>query len=152
MRAALGTEYADKILVAIVDGDLGPQIAAGGAFGVRTGGGKDPRPEMAGQLNGRGPDPRRSAVHQKPLASFQPAAAKDVAPDGEKSFGQAGGGPRIHTIRHRQGMGRGGCHVLGVTAPGQERANRITFGPFGHTGPDRCDAPCGLEPREVRCP
>src|SRR5664280_1916668 len=101
----------DEVIGFIVNGHVGPELAAGGAFFLRARGGDDARAERLGELNRRGADAGRAAMHQEGLAAFEAAAFHHVVPDGEKGFRNRGGLKSGETF-----LVHGGSSGIGTTA------------------------------------
>src|SRR5207237_3160193 len=81
----------DEVLGLVVDASLGAELLAGAALLIGARRGKDARASCHGELNRGRADAARSAVEERALARFQPAAIEDVGPDGEERFGNRGG-------------------------------------------------------------
>ena len=102
--AAVGgrLQLLDEVLLDVVDGELGAEIAAG-LQGLRAGRGDgDRRALRAGDLDGHGADPGAAAVDQHRLPGAQPGRHHQVRPHRAGHLGQAGGGDQVDAVGHRQ--------------------------------------------------
>ena len=70
----------DEILVAIVDGDLGAQVAAGLQLFLGPGGDRHPGAQCACDLNRVGSDAAGPAVHQQQLAFAEMGGQHQIRP------------------------------------------------------------------------
>ncbi len=90
----------DKILFPVIDCQVSPQLRAGTAFFIATGGGEHFHPHRMGQLNCRRADAGRAAVDQQGLTCSQIRAMDQVTPYSEKRFRQC------RSLHHGQPFGR----------------------------------------------
>ena len=98
VRRSLGRR--DEVLLAIVDGHIGTEATARGALFCRAGGGDHARAPRLRDLDCRGADAGRAAVHQQRLAALQTATLEHVVPDGEGGFRKRRGFDEGQTFRH----------------------------------------------------
>ena len=150
VRPAFGAQDVDEILGPVVDRPLCAQRQAGRAFVIRPGGGKDPRPQGDGNLDGRRADAGRTAMHQKPLARPQAAAQHHVRPDGETGFRQTGRRFQIHPLRNRQGMGGIRHHIFGIAPARQQRTHLVADLPVRNARPHLHHHARRFQPRQGR--
>ena len=101
VRPAFRLQLCHEITGPVIDGRLGPKVAADLTFFIGAGGCKDPRAKGTGNLNRRCADTRGAAMHQKPLTRLQSAAHHHVRPDGKAGFRQAGRFTQAHPRRDR---------------------------------------------------
>ncbi len=133
----------------VIDGALGAQLDAGGAFFGTAGGGEDPRAEGMGKLDGRGADAAGAAMHQEGLARLQTPAIEDVGPDGEEGLGNGAGLGRIHAAGKGQALRRGRRAEFGIAAARHQRTGLIADLPAAYIGAQRHDTARDLQPRNV---
>ena len=140
----------DEIGVAIVDGELRAESLAGRALFRRPGRREHARTERPRQLNRRRADAARPAMDEQRFAGLQTAALEDVGPDREERLGERRAADGGHPRGDRQTLRRGRHAELGVSAAGDERADRVADVPVGYVGADRVDRAGDLEPGDVR--
>ena len=148
--AGEGVDALDEVLVAVVDGRVGPEPQTGVALRLRPRRDVDGRTERPRELNRRGADAARPAVHQDRFSLGEASPVEDVGPDREERLRHRRGFGRVEAGGHGEAERRRRGAVLGVSAPGDERA---------HSGSDcrRVDAvterghgACDLQPGDVR--
>jgi hypothetical protein len=89
-------------------------------------------------------------VNQHDVVGFQATAFEQIGPDSEKSFRQGGSLHQVHIQRHRQTLA-GRCDaVLGITAAGQQGANRIAEAQSSHVVAAHNDMPGNFQAGQVR--
>ena len=88
----LGRDALDEVLVAVVDRDVGAELAAELELALRAGGGEDPRAAAVRELDRHRADAARPAVDEQLLARLQPAGvgAEHHRPHRAGDLGQRG--------------------------------------------------------------
>ncbi len=104
-----------EAFVLVIDDGVGPELAdefdVGGA-----GGGDDPRPGVAGELDGEVPDPAGGPVDQDGLARAEPAVGEQPLPCGQRGERHGGGGCEVDPGGHAGHLGRADGDELGERA------------------------------------
>ncbi len=76
----------DRIVVAVVDDHVGPQVVTGGQLVLR-GGGDHPSADRFGDLDGGGAHARGAGVDERPATGGEPALDNQGVEGGEKGLG-----------------------------------------------------------------
>jgi hypothetical protein len=150
--ASGGAHLRDEVAVAVVDQDLGAQLATALELRCAPRGDGHPGAQCDRQLGRHGADAAGAAMHQQRLRWLQAGQHEHVGPDRAHHLGQRGGGTQIDAGRHRQDLTGGDAHPLGVPAPGQQRDDFVADLPAGDVGANVRDAPGALESEHVARP
>src|SRR5699024_1638822 len=100
-------ELLGEVLLAVVDEDVRPQLAAGLQLLRTAGGDRDGRSELLAQLDGEGADTARAAVDEHGLALADVGDHAQVRPHGAGDLddrGRLGGGVALRD-RHELALG-----------------------------------------------
>ena len=145
----LSLHDAHEVLFLVVDGALRAQSLARRALLGGPGGGQDPGPGGAPELDRRGADAAGSPVDEERLPPGEPAPLEDVRPDREEGLGEGRGLNRREAARDGQALGSRGQAVLGVASAGDEGAGLVAHLPALDAVADGHDRPRHLEPGDV---
>jgi hypothetical protein len=99
--AGLLPDPGDEVLLPVVDGDLGAELAtARQLLGAASGDG-DSGAVVRRKLDRHRADAARPAVHEDHLAGREPGKHEDVRPHGARDLGDACRGHEVDAARHR---------------------------------------------------
>ena len=149
LLVGLATDDLDKVLVLVVDRHVRTEIAHHGTFFVGARGREYGRAERLGELDGRCPDARGSAMDEESLARLERGAIKDVRPDREECFGDRGGFRHRQPAWDRQCVARVGDAILRIATARHQGTNLIANLPACDLVPDRLDLAGDFQPRNV---
>ncbi|KMS82714.1 hypothetical protein ACZ91_57125 [Streptomyces regensis] len=142
-------EFGDEVLLAVVHGDVGAELAAAFEPLVRARGDGDRRAEGLADLDGVRADAARPAVHQQNVPFGQSGVHHEVRPHRARHLGKTGGGDQFDLARQRQQLARGHGHLLGVATACQQGAHLVADLPLGDALAELRDRPRTLQAEDL---
>src|SRR5580692_11491100 len=112
-----------EIVLAVVDQDVRPELAAGVELLLRAGGNRHSGARVLGELDRSRADAAAATADQQRFALREAGALEDVGVHGAYRLRQRGGVDESRRLRHGQELARGNRDLLGVTAAGQQGAD-----------------------------
>ena len=144
--------HLDEVLLAVVDRDLGTELAHQVPLLRRARGGEDPGAVRRRQLDRERADAARAAVDQQRLLRAQAGDHEHVGPDRARDLRQRGRRHQVDAVGHRHQLAGGQRHLGGVGPGRQQGAAGVAHLPVGDAVPDGGDGPAALHAEDVGGP